>query len=155
MDFARLIDSEIVRMQRDLADNIEASGQRATGKTIAQLRSEAFPEMGLLYGPAHIGALETGVRPAADPKAKPGRAFVASIRAWLDAKGLGANPWAVATSILRKGTRLHRGEDPRFGKPTGTLTDVLRAGVARFRLALLGEAGQRVKTEVFTAFTSR
>jgi len=155
MDFREILDSEIVRMQRELAVTIEARGQRATGKTIAQLRTESFPEAALLYGPAHITAMETGVSPSRDPKAKPGRVFVDSIRGWLAARGSEANPWAVATSILRKGTRLHRGIDPRFSSPTGTLTDVLREGKRRLRAALLADVIQRVKTELFTDFTPR
>lgn len=157
MDFAALLDSEIVRTHRELAENIEASGQRATGKTIAALRSESFPESARLLGPAHIGFLEVPGRPSQDPDMKPGRAFVESIREWLDAKGLSndrGSAYGLALSIIRNGTRLHQGRDPRFGKPTGTLSDVLQASKARLRRELGAEVRRAVESEVLEGFNT-
>ncbi|TGE29726.1 hypothetical protein [Hymenobacter metallicola] len=154
MNLAQLLHTEINRTQQELGQAITSKGQRATGRTIAALRHESAPELARLYGPSHIGALEEGSGPAADPKAKPGRAMVADITAWLQARGSDANPWAVATTILRRGTRLSRGEDPRFGKPTGTLRDVLAASKDRLRLALGGEVRRSIRSEVLSGFTS-
>ncbi|WBO86070.1 hypothetical protein [Hymenobacter yonginensis] len=81
MNLAQLLNTEINRTQAELGQAITAKGQRATGRTIAALRNESVPELARLYGPAHIGALETGSGPAADPQAKPGRAMVADITA--------------------------------------------------------------------------
>ncbi|RFP65921.1 hypothetical protein D0N36_06875 [Hymenobacter lapidiphilus] len=155
MNLSQLLDTEILRTQQELGENIVASGQRATGRTIAALRSESAPELGRLLGPAHIGVLEEGSAPARDPNAKPGRAMVDDIRLWLEARGLGLNPWAVATSILRKGTRLHRGQDPRFGRPTGTLRDVLAASRARLRQGIAAETRRSISSELFADFASK
>ncbi|TGE07720.1 hypothetical protein [Hymenobacter fodinae] len=155
MNLAQLLKTEITRTQQELGDSITASGQRATGRTIAALRNESAPELARLYGPAHLGALEEGSGPAADPKAKPGRAMIADITAWLQARGYDASPWAVATSILRKGTRLHRNQDPRFARPTGTLRDVLAASRARLRTDLAAEVRRSLRSELFADFTSK
>ncbi len=155
VNLSQLLDTEILRTQRELADNIVASGQRATGRTIAALRSESAPELSRLLGAAHIGVLEDGSGPARDPNAKPGRAMVEDIRLWLEARGLAINPWALATSILRKGTRLHRGEDPRFSRPTGTLRDVLAASRARLRQDITAETRRSISSELFADFASK
>jgi hypothetical protein len=157
MNLAELLDTEILRTQQELAENIQASGQRATGKTIAALRSESAPLLARLYGPAHISFLETPPTPSADPDAKPGRAFVASIREWLEAKGLVANgsAYGLALYILRKGTRLYQGRDPRFGKPTGTIRDVLAASRARVRTDLSTEVRRSLRSELFAYFASK
>lgn len=155
MNLADLLNTEFTRTQQELGDSITASGQRATGRTIAALRRESAPELARLYGPAHIGALEDGSGPARDPNAKPGRAMIADITAWLAARGSDASPWAVAISILRKGTRLFRGEDPRFGKPTGTLRDVIQASRARLRTNLSTEVRRSLRSELFADFASK
>lgn len=157
MNLAELLDSEILQTQRDLADNIVASKQRATGKTIAALRSESAGLSASLYGPAHIGFLEVPGRPSSDPDMKPGRAFVASIQEWLDAKGFSndkGSAYGLALSIIRRGTRLHQGTDPRFGKPTGTLRDVLQASKARLRTDLQAEVRRSVRSELLAGLTS-
>ncbi|MCA8830291.1 hypothetical protein [Hymenobacter pini] len=153
MNLAQLLSTEINRTQAELGESITRSGQRATGRTIAALRSESAPELARLYGPAHIGALETGSGPAADPQAKPGRAMIADITAWLAARGSSASPWAVATSILRRGTRLFRGEDPRFGKPTGTLRLVLQQSRARLQGSLSAEVRRSLGSDLFPDLT--
>ncbi|TGD80296.1 hypothetical protein [Hymenobacter wooponensis] len=154
MNLAELLNAEFTRTQQELGDSITQSGQRATGRTIAALRRESSPELARLYGPAHLGALEEGSGPARNPDAKPGRAMIADIQAWLQARGYDASPWAVATSILRKGTRLFRGEDPRFARPTGTLRDVLQASRARLRTDLAAETRRSLRSELFADLTS-
>ena len=155
MSLAQLLDDEFLRLQMELAENIEASGQRATGKTIAALRTEASGELARLLGPAHIGVLETGSGPAKDPNAKPSREMVASIREWLDARGLVSNgAYGLALYILRHGTRLYRGEDKRFSKPTGTLRDVIQASKKRLRQSLGSEVRRSLASEVLKGFTS-
>ncbi|WP_045689415.1 hypothetical protein [Hymenobacter sp. AT01-02] len=154
MNLAQLLNSEINRTQDELGDSITQSGQRATGRTIASLRNESAPELARLYGPAHIGALEEGAGPAKNPKAKPSRAMVADIEAWLQARGSDASPWAVAMSIVRRGTRLYRNQDPRFSKPTGTLRSVIEASRSRLRESLNAEVRRSLRSELFPDLTS-
>ncbi|RPD45496.1 hypothetical protein DNI29_19130 [Hymenobacter sediminis] len=153
MNLAQLLTQEINLAQQELGESITASGQRATGRTIARLRNESAPELARLLGPAHIGALEEGSGPARDPEAKPGRAMIEDIKLWLAARGSDASPWAVATSILRRGTRLFRGEDPRFARPTGTLREVIQASKGRLRLALAAETRRSLTSELFPDLT--
>ena len=134
----------------------EFTATRPTSETLrrAYRLMRTADELARLYGPAHIGALEDGSGPARDPQAKPGRQMIDDIRLWLAARGSSASPWAVATSILQRGTRLFRGEDPRFGKPTGTLRLVLQQSRTRLRGSLSAEVRRSLGSELFPDLTS-
>jgi hypothetical protein len=57
-------------------------------------------------GKPFFAVVETGRKPT--PSYKPSKAFVASIKEWMDAKGKTGSAYAIAQSIHKKGTKLFR-----------------------------------------------
>ena len=147
-DFASILSREIQRLHEDVVDTMEASGQRATGKTIAQLREVVGPEYAALLGPGHLRALRDGRRPGQRPP-------IDAIREWLAAKRLDLNPYAVAANIAKKGTRLFAGTDPRLRKPTDTFAGPIRAALPRFRQALAEAARSGLHSTLVTNLPPR
>jgi hypothetical protein len=147
-DFAPILARELLRLHEDVVDSMEASGQRATGRTIAALREVAGPEYAALVGPGHLKALRDGRRPGQRPP-------IEAIKEWLAAKRLDLNPWAVANSIASKGTRLFAGTDPRFRKPTDTFAAPIAAALPRLRVALAEAARTGLRSDLVTFTTSR
>ena len=143
----------VSRVREDAIAQMRKNDQVATGRTIARIRIEASDDRGAVVGPEHLGALEYGVRPSGK-YANPGPAYVASIRDWMAARQLTGNPYAVAKSILRRGTRLFRGDDPRFpgGAPSGTFTKLLTpAYLGALRVQLQVGAVPAIRSEVLNA----
>ena len=142
-DFAPILARELLRLHEDVVDVMQANGQRATGKTIAQLREVTGPEYAALVGPGHLKALRDGRRPGQRPP-------IEAIREWLAAKRLTLNPYAVATNIAKRGTRLFAGVDPRFKKPTDTFAAPIRAALPRFRTALVEAARSGLRSDLLS-----
>lgn len=147
-DFAPILAREIQRLHEDVVDTLQASDQRATGKTIAALRSTSGPEYAALLGPSHLKALRDGRRPGQRPP-------IEAIREWLAAKRLQLNPYAVANSIAQRGTQLFRGDDNRFTKPTDTFSGPIRAALPRFRTALVEAARSGLRSDLVAHLPSR
>lgn len=123
-----------------LAESMIRRGQRATGKTIAAMH-ESSPEPGVarLWAPFYLNALESGVAPSKQrPFPRPSYSFVASLRAWAQARSFQGSLWALATSIIRKGTRLYQAG----GKST-TITDVINEQALADMRSRLGTAAKR------------
>jgi hypothetical protein len=147
-DFALILAREILRLHEDVVDTMQANGQRATGRTIAQLRDLSGPEYAALLGPAHLKALRDGRRPGQRPP-------IEAIKEWLAAKRLKLNPYAVANKIANEGTRLFRGQDPRFKKPTDTFSRPIAEALPRFRLALVEAARTGLRSDLVSFTTTR
>lgn len=147
-DFAPILARELLRLHEDVVDTMEASGQRATGKTIAALREVASPEYAALVGPGHLKALRDGRRPGQRPP-------IAAIIEWLAAKRLDLNPYAVAANIAKRGTRLFAGTDPRFRKPTDTFAAPIAAALPRLRVALAEAARTGLRSDLVAFTTNR
>ncbi|MDJ0367392.1 hypothetical protein QMK33_19765 [Hymenobacter sp. H14-R3] len=145
-DFADILAREIVRLQADVVDTMQANDQRATGKSIAAVRSDSGEEYARLFGPAHAKQLRDGRRPGQRPP-------IEAIKEWLAAKRLTLNPYAVANSIAKKGTQLWRGEDARFKKPTDTFSGPIAAALPRFRAGLVDAARSGLRSDL-VAFTA-
>jgi len=145
--FEQLLSRQILKLHEDVADTMQANGQRATGKTIAALRSTSGPEYAALLGPAHSRFLRDG--------RGPGGVSVNAIREWIRAKRLKLNPFAVAEKISRVGTLLYRGEDPRFTKPTDTFSGPIAAALPRFREALAEAARSGLRSNLMNLTTTR
>lgn len=147
-DFASILSREIQRLRTEVADSMQANDQRATGKTAAAIRDKSSAEYAALLGPAHLKALRDGRRPGQRPP-------IEAIREWLQAKRLQLNPYAVAANIAKRGTRLFRGEDPRFRKPTDTFAAPIAAALPRFRAALVEAARSGLRSDLVHFTTSR
>lgn len=146
-DFARILARELQRLHEDVVDTMEANDQRATGKTIAALRQVAGPEYAALLGPGHARFLRDG--------RGPGPVNVQAIIEWVKAKRLDLNPYAVAERISQFGTRLYRGDDNRFTKPTDTFSGPIRAALPRFRAALTEAARSGLKSDLLALTVNR
>jgi hypothetical protein len=147
-DFAPILSREIQRLHTEVLDAMQANDQRATGKTAAAIRDTSGPEYAGLFGPAHLKALRDGRRPGQRPP-------IEAIREWLQAKRLQLNPYAVAANIAKRGTRLFRGEDPRFRKPTDTFAAPIAAALPRFRAGLVEAARSGLRSDLVNFTTSR
>ena len=141
-DFSEILSRELLRLKQDVGDQMAANDQIATGRTLAAVREVVAPNLGLLLGPTHVRYLRDG--------RGPGGVSVQAIREWIAAKRLPLNPYAVAAKISAEGTRLFRGEDPRFSKPTDTFQAPIQAALPRLRLALRDAVRSRLKSEIAT-----
>ncbi|MGI4863705.1 MAG: hypothetical protein ACRYFZ_07245 [Janthinobacterium lividum] len=146
-DFGPLLAREIQRLHEDVVDTMEASDQRATGKTIRALRDESGAEYARLFGPAHARFLRDG--------RGPGGVNVSAIIEWVKAKRLKLNPYAVAEKISKEGTRLFRGEDPRFTKPTDTFAGPIASLLPRLREGLAEVARSGLRADLVSNLPSR
>lgn len=104
---------------RDLRQSISDKKMSATGDTERRIRSEAG-ELGFkVLGPDYIEDLESGVKPGT-------RASISRLAAWMKAREVQGSPQRLQNSLFKRGSRLFRGEDPRFsGNRSGVLSDVL------------------------------
>lgn len=146
-DFAPILAREILRLHEDVVDAMQANDQRATGKTIAALRSTSAEEYAALLGPRHSRFLRDG--------RGPGPVNVQAIIEWVQAKRLQLNPYAVAEKISQFGTLLYRGEDPRFTKPTDTFAGPIAAALPRLRAALTEAARTGLRSDLVNFTTNR
>ena len=146
-DFAPILAREILRLHEDVVDTMQANDQRATGKTIAALRSTSAEEYAALLGPRHSRFLRDG--------RGPGPVNVQAIIEWVQAKRLQLNPYAVAEKISQFGTLLYRGEDPRFTKPTDTFAGPIAAALPRLRAALSEAARTGLRSDLVNFTTNR
>ena len=147
-DFALILAREIQRLHTKVLDSLQANGQQATGGTAAAIRDESGAEYTWLLGPAHLKALRDGRRLGQRPP-------IQAIIEWLQAKRLQLNPYAAANNIAARSTRLFRGEDPRFRKPTDTFSGPIAAALPRFRAGLVEAARSGLHSDLVVFTTSR
>lgn len=107
-DTAAILQDELEKLKQRVATNIEVTGRRATGRTAESLQVEVDGLSGALTGRQAFSTLEQGSRPWARQYARPPKWFAKLIQEWLDAKRLDLNAYAVASTIMRKGSRLRR-----------------------------------------------
>jgi hypothetical protein len=146
-DFAPILAREIQRLHAEVLDAMQANGQQATGRTAAAIQPASGPEFARLTGPGYLTALRDGRRPGQRPP-------IQAIIEWLQAKRLKLNPYAVANNIAARGTRLFRGEDPRFHKPTDTFAAPIAAALPRFRASLVEAARSGLRSDLVHLTTS-
>lgn len=108
----RVLQEELERAKTNIALNIEREGKRATGKTAegmtVTVADEGLGVIGTLSGRAFFGALETGSRPWSVQYGSAPKFFADIIAEWAKAKGVEANPYAIATKIMREGSKQYR-----------------------------------------------
>ena len=93
-----------------IQQNLSATGTDATGQTSRSLKytvtQEGTNTIFQVTGRPYFMTVETGRRPT--PTYKPSRNFVASIQAWMTARGMQGPAYAIAQAIHKKGTALYR-----------------------------------------------
>lgn len=107
-----ILREELLALRSRIGENMDRAEQTTTGKTKESMQVELAGDVatatGRLIGRQAFATLETGSRPwSKQPKRVP-RFFADLIGEWIDAKGLDLNKWAVAHSIIRKGSSLYR-----------------------------------------------
>jgi hypothetical protein len=96
------------QIKQEIIDAATQKGMNASGKTLTSLEVVETPTGYQLQADAGIYFMEHGRGPT-HPGATAGNPnLVEIIQDWLDAKGLDINPYAVANTIHKNGTRLYR-----------------------------------------------
>lgn len=75
----------------------------ATGQAKASWQTVVREDRILIFGQSYIFQNWQGRRPGTPPP-------ISAIRAWIRAKGLALNPWAVRAAIAKRGDRVYRRE---------------------------------------------
>lgn len=108
----QIVQEELAKAKANITENIEREGKRASGKTAEGMAITVADEgsgvVGTLSGRAYFSALETGSKPWRNQYKSAPKFFADIIAEWANAKGVTANPYAIATKIMREGTKQHR-----------------------------------------------
>lgn len=107
-EIRKILTEELDALRQRIGENMETADQIATGKTRDGMRVEVRGLSGVLTGRQAFATLERGSRPwSRKPKRTP-KWFADLIGEWIDAKDLDLNKWAVARSLITKGSKLYR-----------------------------------------------
>lgn len=107
-DIRRILLEELDDLRYRITENMGRADQIVTGKTRDSMQVSVNGLSGVLTGRQAFATLETGSRPwSKKPKRVP-KFFADLIGEWIDAKGLDLNKWAVAHTIIHKGSSLYR-----------------------------------------------
>lgn len=108
----KIVAEELETAKANISANIDSHGKRASGQTQESMRvlvsDEGSAVVGELQGRAFFGALETGSKPWATQYKTAPKFFADIIADWAQDKGVNANPYAIATKIMREGSKQHR-----------------------------------------------
>lgn len=108
----QIVEEELEQARKNISENIEREGKRASGRTqegmAVAVADDGSAVIGTLSGRAYFGALETGSKPWATQYKRVPKFFADIIAEWADAKGVDAPPYAIATKIMREGSKQHR-----------------------------------------------
>lgn len=107
-DIRQILLEELEDLRRRIAENMGKADQIVSGKTRDSMQVSVRGNAGVLTGRQAFATLETGSRPWSRKPKRPPRWFADLIGEWIDARGLDLNQWAVAHSIIHKGSKLYR-----------------------------------------------
>lgn len=103
-----ILREELEDLRKRIIENMGKADLIVTGKTRDSMQVEVQGLSGVLTGRQAFATLETGSRPWSRPPKRVPRFFADLIGEWIDAKGLDLNKWAVAHTIIHKGSKLYR-----------------------------------------------
>lgn len=107
-EIRQILLEELEALRANIAQNMEAADKVVSGKTRGSMHVSVRGNAGVLTGRQAFATLETGSRPwSRKPKRTP-RWFADLIGEWLEKRGLDLNKWAVAHTIIHKGSKLCR-----------------------------------------------
>lgn len=107
-EIRKILREELEELRKRIIANMEQADQIVSGKTRDSMHVEVRGLSGVLTGRRAFATLETGSRPwSKKPKRVP-KFFADIIGEWIEARGLDLNKWAVAHTIIHKGSRLYR-----------------------------------------------
>ena len=107
-EIRKILREELEALRQRIGENMEAADQIATGKTRDGMRVEVRGLAGVLTGREAFATLERGSRPWSKKFKRVPKFFADLIGEWIDHKGLDLNKWAVAHTIIHKGSKLYR-----------------------------------------------
>ena len=107
-ELRQILLEELEDLRTRIIANMERADQVVSGKTRDSLQVSVQGNAGVLTGRQAFATLETGSRPwSRKPKRTP-KWFADLIGEWIDRRGLDLNQWAVAHTIIHKGSKLYR-----------------------------------------------
>lgn len=107
-EIRQILREELEALRDRIAANMANADQIVSGRTRDSMQVEIRDNGGVLTGRRAFATLETGSRPwSKQPKRVP-KFFADLIGEWIDKRGLDMNKWAVAHTIIRKGSKLYR-----------------------------------------------
>ena len=107
-DIRQILREELEDLRKRIIENMGKADQIVSGKTRDSMQVEVRGDGGVLTGRQAFATLETGSTPwSKKPKRVP-KWFADLIGEWIDRRGLDLNQWAVAHSIIHKGSKLYR-----------------------------------------------
>lgn len=107
-EIRQILREELEDLRARIIANMERADQVVSGKTRDSMQVEVRGNAGVLTGRRAFATLETGSRPwSRKPKRTP-KWFADLIGEWIDQRGLDLNQWAVAHTIIHKGSKLYR-----------------------------------------------
>ena len=107
-EIRQILLEELEDLRQRIIANMGSAGQIVTGKTKDSLQVNVRELSGVLTGRQAFATLENGSRPWSRPPKRTPKWFADLIGEWIDAKGLDLNQWAVAHTIIHKGSKLYR-----------------------------------------------
>ena len=107
-EIRQILLEELEDLRLRITENMGKADQIVTGKTRDSMQVSVQGNAGVLTGRQAFATLETGSRPWSKKPKRPPKWFADLIGEWIDAKGLDLNQWAVAHSIIHKGSKLYR-----------------------------------------------
>ena len=107
-EIRKILLEELEDLRKRIAENMGRADQIVTGKTRDSMQVSVQGNAGVLTGRRAFATLETGSRPWSKPPKRVPKFFADLIGEWIDAKGLDLNKWAVAHTIIHKGSKLYR-----------------------------------------------
>lgn len=140
----QILRAELQRLSDRISANIEGTGRKATGKTQKSLTVEVDGLGGALMGREAFATLEQGSRPWVKQYTRPPKWFAALIQEWIDAKRLDLNAYAVARTLMVKGSKLRR-----EGGAADVYTNEIPDAVDRIQ-AQIADAAQMLITDRLT-----
>lgn len=107
-EIRKILLEELEDLKRRITENMGRADQIVSGKTRDSMQASVQGNAGVLTGRQAFAALETGSRPwSRKPKRTP-KWFADLIGEWINQRGLDLNQWAVAHTIIHKGSKLYR-----------------------------------------------
>lgn len=140
IDIHKILKEELGSLKEAIRANMESAGQMASGRTADSMEVETSDTSGALTADRHFPVLELGSKPWARQYKRAPRFFAEIISEWMTAKGLyGFSPYAVATTIMREGSKLYR-----EGGRRDIYTDAIDECLSKIEERILGEFDLRI-----------
>lgn len=107
-EIRQILLEELEELRQRIIENMGRADQIVSGKTRDSLQVNVRELSGVLTGRQAFATLENGSRPWSRPPKRTPKWFADLIGEWIDAKGLDLNQWAVAHTLIHKGSKLYR-----------------------------------------------